>query len=226
MPHAANILRVSLRAWLALTTLLQGVALAADLASQAMTLAADVPHGMVLYLKHCAGCHGGRAWGDGPREIPALAGQREGYLVGQMAHFIAGDRPGSELHGPAMHDSLQPPDVSRAQALRDLGAWLSHAAPNSEPEHGTGQALAAGERAYSNACAVCHARKGEGSEQPTVPVIASQHYSYLLARLRGFSSGHFAHAPGIGAAAVGSADQQQAMADYASRLPASPASGK
>ena len=52
--------------------------------------------------------------------------------------------------------------------------------------------------------------------------LASQHYSYLLARLRGFASGAHAHAPGLEARIVGNADQQQALADYASRL--SPAS--
>jgi cytochrome c553 len=203
---------------LVLSALLPAAAAASDLASQAATLTADVPHGRVLYLKHCADCHGRQAWGSGPQEIPALAGQRESYLIVQLAHFIDGDRPGSELHGPAMRDALQPPDVKRAQALRDLGAWLSRAAPNREPEPGTGQALAAGQRAYANACAGCHGAKGEGSDVPIVPALAAQHYGYLLVRLRGFSSGHFAHAPGLLPTLVGPADEQQALADYASRL--------
>jgi hypothetical protein len=99
----------------------------------------------------------------------------------QLAHFIDGDRAGSELHGPAMREALQPPDVKRAQALCDLGAWLSHAPLNRAPEQGSGQALAAGKRAY-------------------------------------VSSGHLAHAPGLLPTLVGSADEQQALADYASRL--------
>ena len=165
---------------LVLSTLLPAAAVAAELASQAATLSADTPHGMVLYLKHCGECHGRQAWGDGLREIPALAGQRESYLVAQLAHFIDGDRPGSELHGPAMHDALQPPDVKRAQAVRDLGAWLSRAPPDREPEQGAGQALAAGQRAYAKSCAGCHGVNGEGSDAPVVPALAGQHYSYLL----------------------------------------------
>ena len=218
MPHADITLRVPRRAMLVLSALLPAAAAASDLASQAARLTADVPHGMVLYLKHCAACHGRQAWGNGPREIPALAGQRESYLVAQLAHFIDGDRPGSERHGPAMHEALQPPDVKRAQALRDLGAWLSRAPSNREPEQVAGQALAAGKRTYGKACAGCHGANGEGAEAPIAPALAGQHYSYLLTELRRFSSGHLAHAPGLPPTIVGSADEQQALADYASRL--------
>jgi cytochrome c553 len=225
MPHADITMRRSraapllLMAWLPVPV----PAAAADLTSQAAALTPDVPHGMVLFMKHCTGCHGRKAWGDGPREIPALAGQRAAYLIAQLAHFIDGGRPGSELHGPAMHESLQPPDVNRAQALRDLAGWLSQAAPNREPEHGTGQALASGKRAYTRACAGCHGTSGDGRDSPPVPALASQHYSYLRTQLRNLSTGQVAHAPGLGPEILGPAEQQQALADYASRLtPATP----
>ena len=210
------------RAWrfmLMLAALVPMATLAADLAGEAAQLSADVPHGMVLYLKHCAGCHGRQAGGDGARVIPALAGQRESYLIAQLARFIDGSRPGSELHGAAMHEALAPPDVNRAQALRDLGAWLSRAAPNNNPERGSGEALAAGKRAYANGCAGCHGADAAGSEQPAVPALASQHYGYLLAQLRSFSAGRLPHAAGLAPAIVGTGEQQQAVADYLSRLP-------
>ena len=200
---------------------------AADLAAQAAKLSADLPHGRVLYLKHCAQCHGRQAGGDGPRQIPALAAQRETYLIGQLAHFIDGSRPGSELHAGAMHEAVAPPDVNRAQALRDLGAWLSRAAPNNDPEQGPGEALAAGRRVYANACAGCHGSDGSGSEQPPVPALARQQYSYLLGQLASFSASHLQHAAGLAPAIVGSSQQQQALADYLSRLPLPrPASGQ
>ena len=191
-------------------------ALCADPAQQGLALSADLPHGQVLYLKHCAKCHGHRAWGDGLRVIPALAGQREIYLTNQLAHFASGRRAGSEMHGTAMHDALQPPDVNRAQAMRDLTAWLSQSEPNSEPERGTGNAVTEGERKYAQACASCHGVDGAGTEQGT-PALASQHYSYLLGQLDGFSSGRLRHALGVEAATFGSSEQQQAIADYLSR---------
>jgi len=227
MPQAGMTVRAPRCALLVLSALLPAAAAASDLASQAATLSADVPHGRVLYLKHCAACHGRQAWGSGPREIPALAGQRESYLVAQLAHFIDGDRAGSELHGPAMHDALQPPDVKRAQALCDLSAWLSRATPNPEPEQGAGESLAAGKRAYARACAGCHGVKGEGSDAPIAAALAAQHYSYLLTQLSSFATGQRAHAPGLAPTIVGSADEQRALADYASRLaPAGASSGE
>jgi len=223
MPHADMTLRRLRGTPLLLAALLPAAAMAADLTSQAATLTADVPHGMVLFVKHCASCHGRKAWGDGPRQIPALAGQRAAYLIAQLAQFIEGGRAGSELHGPVMHEALQPPDVHRAQALRDLAGWLSQAAPNREAEHGTGQALASGKRGYTSACAGCHGVSGDGRDSPPVPALAGQHYSYLLAQIRSFSTGHRAHAPGLGPEILGSPEQQQALADYASRLtPATP----
>jgi cytochrome c553 len=192
-------------------------ALSTELIQQSSVASTDVPHGRVLYLKHCAVCHGPRAWGDGVRTIPSLAGQREAYIVAQLTRFISGDRPGSEVHGPVMHDALQPPDVNRAQSLRDLGAWLSRMEPNSEPEQGSGQALVQGGRAYAKDCAGCHGVDGAGTERGT-PALASQHYSYLLARLHSFSSGGMRHAPDAGAADLGNPDRQQAIADYLSRV--------
>jgi cytochrome c553 len=53
---------------------------------------------------------------------------------------------------------------------------------------------------------------------PVAPALAAQHYSYLRTQLSSFSSGHLAHAPGLLPTLVGSADEQQALADYASRL--------
>lgn len=226
MPYADRSPRAS-RFVLVLAALAPMAALAADLAGEAAQRSADVPHGMVLYLKHCAGCHGRQGWGDGLRVIPALAEQRESYLIAQLARFIDASRPGSELHGAAMHEALQVPDVNRAQALRDLGAWLSRAPPNNDAEHGPGEAVPAGKRAYANACARCHGADGAGSEQPAVPALASQHYSYLLGQLGSFSAGRLPHAAGVPPAILGNGAQQQAVADYLSRLPPSrPMSGK
>jgi cytochrome c553 len=187
-----------------------------DLLSQPAAITPDPEHGMVLYLKHCAKCHGRRAWGNGPREIPTLAGQRERYLIEQLARYISGGRVGSDIHGPAMHDALQPPDVNRAQALGDLASHLSRAARNPQPENGAGEALGAGKRAYTAGCLSCHGDDGAGNEAVSVPAIGGQHYSYLVARLRDFASGRLAHPSPIAALTT---EEQQAVADYTSRLP-------
>ena len=178
--------------------------------------APDPQHGEVLYLRHCVPCHGGRAWGDGPREIPSLAGQREAYLVGQLTRFASGERPGSEMHGPAMQDTLRAADINRPAAIRDLAAYLAHAPAAARAETGQGRSLAAGKSVYLSSCAACHGGEGAGAEDGSVPRVGGQHFRYLLSRLREFGSTH----RGLVAAPALSAEEQQALADYLSRLPA------
>lgn len=189
----------------------------AGLAAAAPAPAAGAPdpqHGEVLYLRHCVGCHGARAWGDGPREIPALAGQREAYLIEQLTRFASGERPGSAMHGPAMRDTLKASDVNRPAAIRDLAACLARAPAVPRAEQGQGRSLAAGKSAYLKACAGCHGEDGAGSDG-SAPRIGGQHFRYVLSRLRDFGS---AHRGRVEAAAL-SAEEQQALADYISRLP-------
>ena len=190
----------------------------ADLVSQAMAVKPDPEHGRILYLKHCSKCHSPHAWGDGPRAIPALAGQRESYLIEQLAHFASGERKGSVTHGPVMHEILQPPDLNRPQAIGDLAAYLSRAGRNPQPEHVAGRALSVGNRTYTKACATCHGSDGAGSDKGTIPAIGGQHYDYLLAQLSGFASGLRGHPPGADVVSGLSDEEQQAVANYVSRL--------
>lgn len=175
---------------------------------------ADPEHGKVLYLQHCVPCHGARAWGDGPREIPALAAQPEAYLAAQLTRFASGDRQGSAMHGPAMRDTLAATDVNRAPAIRDLAAYLARApaAPRAEP--GAGRSLDAGRSAYLRGCAACHGEDGTGAVGAATPRLGGQHYRYLLSRLREFGAVHRGE-PGTPALA---AQDLEAVADYLSRL--------
>jgi cytochrome c553 len=193
-------------------------AAAADVATAAPAPVAGAPdpqHGEVLYLRHCVPCHGGRAWGDGPREIPALAGQREGYLIEQLTRFASGERPGSGMHGPAMQDTLKASDLNRAAAIRDLAAYLARLPAAAQAEQGQGRSLATGQGVYLRACAGCHGEQGAGAEDGSAPRIGGQHFRYVLSRLREFGSAH----RGRVAAVALPAEEQQALADYVSRLP-------
>ena len=199
-----------------------GAGPAAEVEAKAAAVSADPGHGKILYIKHCVACHRGQAWGDGPREIPALAGQNQRYLLEQLVRYATGERPGSLKHGAAMHDTLQAPDLNRPQALADLAAYLAGAPRNPEPERSEGRTLAAGKRIYSSACAGCHGSDGAGSERPPIPAICGQHYSYLLAQLDAIAAGRRAHPPYIGLRPALPLEQQQALADYASRLRRAP----
>jgi cytochrome c553 len=200
---------------LALVALPGAMAAMAAAAPPSATEAPDPRHGEALYLRHCVPCHGGRAWGDGPREIPSLAGQREAYLIEQLTRFASGERPGSEMHGPAMHDTLRAADLNRPAAIRDLAAYLARASAAPRAEQGQGRALAAGKSVYLRACVGCHGEDGAGADGGPAPRIAGQHFRYLLSRLREFGSAHRGSVPAVAL----SAEEQQALADYISRLP-------
>jgi cytochrome c553 len=211
--------RLRIAAAAALLTTVAPVALAnpaADLAARAAVATPDPGHGEILYLKHCAACHRPHAWGDGPREIPELAGQHERYLREQLARYAAGERPASPTHGAAMHDALQAPDLNRPQALADLSTYLARAPRDPEPEHSEGRALAAGKRTYTGACSGCHGADGAGSE--VVPAIGGQHYSYVLVQLDAISAGRRPHPTYAGVRTALPAGEQPALADYIARL--------
>jgi cytochrome c553 len=186
-----------------------------NLVVKVMSTTADAQHGHILFLKHCTGCHGARAWGNGIKEVPALAGQRELYLIVQLAQFATLERESS-----AMHEAVSPPDVDHAQAIRDLAAYLSKAAPNPQPEQGDGIGLAASARLFQRQCAICHGTAGQGSTDERIPALAGQHYPYTLLQLKNFAAGHRGQVepPGIDFTAGLSAQEQNGIADYLSRL--------
>ncbi len=197
-----------------LLVLLGAVAGTAAAAPPPASASPDPPHGELLYRRHCVACHGGQAWGDGPREIPALAGQSEAYLIEQLTRFASDARPGSVMHGPAMHDTLKATDVNRATAIGDLAAYLARAPAAPHAEQGRGRSLDVGRSAYSRACAGCHGEDGAGRDGAT-PRIGGQHFRYLLSRLREFGATH----RGLVETPALPAQEQQPLADYVSRLP-------
>jgi cytochrome c553 len=189
--------------------------LVADLVAKTMGTQPDARHGAVLYAKHCTSCHGGKAWGNGLKEVPSLAAQREIYLVTQLAQFATQERNGS-----AMHRATSAADVNHPQAIRDLAAHLSRAPANPRPEQGDGSASAAGEKLFQRSCAMCHGAAAQGSTEEPIPALAGQHYTYTLIQLKNFAAGHRGQVepPVIDFTAGLSAADQQGIADYLSRI--------
>jgi len=179
------------------------------------TITPEAEHGKILYLKSCARCHGGRAWGDGPRAIPALAGQREYYLIEQLTDFATGRRSGE-----SMHETMRRPDLNWPQAVRDLAAYLAQAEKSPAPEYDEGHDLAAGRRVYAEWCTACHGSDGEGKEG-TVPAIGGQQYRYVLLQLENFLAGRRAQHGEMSVlrpASGLSQQQQRDVSNYVSHL--------
>jgi cytochrome c553 len=174
-------------------------------------------HGRVLYEKRCKSCHGVNAWGDGSEDIPSLAGQRELYLVTQLAQFATQERNGS-----TMHEATSSADVNNPQSIRDLAAYLSRVPANPHPKHKDADetADASGESLFQRNCVMCHGIAAQGSSEEPIPALAGQHYDYTLIQLKSFAKGHRGQveAPVIDFTAGLSDEEQKGIADYLSRL--------
>lgn len=190
-----------------------------DLYNRALSLQPDSRHGAKLYRHYCASCHGSRAFGDPDNATPALAAQREPYLIKQLVDFVEVDRMTS-----AMHHLMAQPDLGRPQAWRDIAAYLRSQPPNTHPQLGDGRALQHGESVYAKSCAACHGPQGEGVDAGIMPALRGQHYSYLLLQLRSFEAQHRSNieSPLLDFMAGLSTEDLEALADYLSRAPTSP----
>src|SRR6185436_20752723 len=82
-----------------------------QLVRSALQLDPNPSHGAALYLQNCARCHGQGAIGDSRNVIPALAGQREAYLIKQLADFTELEREGQEKHAVVARAALNEPQV-------------------------------------------------------------------------------------------------------------------
>ena len=195
----------------------------ANLVEKSLATQPRAKHGRALYEKRCKSCHGANAWGDGSEDIPSLGGQRELYLVAQLAQFATQERNGS-----AMHKATSTADVSNPQSIRDLAGYVSRAPANPHPKHKDDEetAAASGESLFQRNCAMCHGNSAQGSSEQPIPALAGQHYDYTLIQLKSFARGHRGQveAPVIDFTAGLSEEEQKGIADYLSRLkPTAPA---
>jgi cytochrome c553 len=195
-----------------------------ELLNRTLALSASPNRGGQVYAKVCAGCHGDKAWGDGDSSIPALAGQRERYLLLQLIDFAEVSREAAEMH--RVDARLGP---SPEQQWRDIAAYLSGLAMNPRPQQGDGKSLDVGSGIYRDNCASCHGEEGNGDDTVFSPALAGQHYSYLLRQIRGMATGHrFSNVDFDLALMLDnmSAADMAAVADYISRLSTMPTAAR
>jgi len=187
----------------------------ADMVGKALAAEPNTSHGRTLYSKRCTKCHGNKGWGDGLEDIPSLAGQRELYLVTQLAQFATQTRSGS-----AMHQATRTADINNPQAIRDLASFLSQVPANPDPEHAEDKVSSVGESLFQHYCAQCHGRAAQGSSTDPIPALAGQHYSYKLIQLKRFARGHGGqvNTPVMELIAGLSDDEQKSIAEYLSRI--------
>ena len=186
-----------------------------QLVRTALELDPNASHGVALYLQNCARCHGQGAIGDSRNVIPALAGQREAYLIKQLADFTELEREGQEMHAVVARASLSEP-----QAWADIAAYLSRLSPAQFPETADGEGVELGEGIFQEQCASCHEEDARGDDDGFVPSLRDQHYSYLVRQMRALAAAHRLNVDQDLVRFIDSldSDEMTAVADYLSRL--------
>lgn len=186
-----------------------------ELIRTARQLDQNAKRGAVLYGQHCASCHGSAALGDATNVIPSLAGQRQAYLIKQLADFTELERDSRDMHKVVANPALAEP-----QAWANITGYLNGLPVTRFPATGDGTGVELGEAIFREQCATCHEEDGRGDDDGFVPSLRNQHYSYLVRQTRSMGSWHRLN---VDADLVRFLDSMQtdeitAVADYLSRL--------
>jgi cytochrome c553 len=182
----------------------------------ALATRGDPARGLTAF-EDCAPCHRKDASGRVNGSIPRLTGQHATVIVKQTVDIRSGRRLNA-----AMKAVIDEPPPLTVQAIADVAAWLQGLPVAAGNGRGPGTALERGKTLYERDCASCHGAGGEGEAATFRPMVAAQHYAYLLRELNLIRSGERGNSdPAMVKAIRPYADQDLlAVADYMSRLPA------
>ena len=172
----------------------------------------DAGRGQDAYTP-CAVCHmsGGDGHSDGT--FPQLAGQHASVIIKQLIDIREGRRA-----NPLMLPFAN--RLSGSQEVADVALYLSLLPESANNGKGTGQNLLLGAELYDRDCAYCHGATGEGDAARFIPVLAGQHYGYMLRQIRNIGAGRRRNAhPDMVSLTAGYSDAElMALVDYASRI--------
>jgi len=146
----------------------------------------DVKAGQEAY-EICGACHLPSGAGRPDGTFPQLAGQHTTVVIKQMADIRAGLRD-----NPTMYPFAQ--TLTDAQELADVAAYIEKLCI--PVDHGkyegadAAMQVAKGKDLYEKQCLECHGKNGEGNKEKFYPVIAGQHYKYLLRQMTEIRDGH------------------------------------
>jgi cytochrome c553 len=127
-----------------------------------------------ISFEPCQGCHRAGAVGRTSGSYPRLAGQHATVLIKQMTDIRAGRR-----NNPKMDPFIGDHAIS-AMEIADIAAYISALPIPDANGKGPGTSLARGKELYVKDCVTCHGDKGEGKSEKFYPMVAAQHYRYLL----------------------------------------------
>lgn len=174
----------------------------------------DVARGKEAYAV-CEACHRKDASGRANGIYPRLAGQHARVVLKQLVDIRSGRR-----HNPDMAPLVAEP-VLTLQVMADIAAYVQGMPVAVNNGKGNGNDLALGKQLYDRDCAVCHGAAGQGDATAFQPMVAAQHYRYLLRELVNIGDGSRknSQADMVKVLKPYSQTQLEAVADHMSRLP-------
>jgi len=146
---------------------------------EALKLKGDVTRGEEAY-EVCGACHLPSGAGRPDGTFPQLAGQHSTVLIKQMADIRAGLRDNPTMYPFAV-------TLTDPQELADVATYINSLCI--PVDHGQYEEadkvlqIAQGKSLYEKQCKECHGANGEGKKEKFYPVIAGQHYKYLLRQM-------------------------------------------
>jgi len=166
--------------------LLPAFALAADPGSPtALAKKGQAERGKAAYAV-CSACHLPSGAGRPDGLYPQLAGQHASVLIKQMLDIRTGLRD-----NPTMYPFVQ--EITDPLVLADIAAHIEHLCipANNGRYEGPDAAkrIKQGKQLYERQCSACHGKHGAGHSEKLYPVIAGQHYKYLLRQMTDIREG-------------------------------------
>lgn len=179
----------------------------------ALKLRGNAGRGMEAFAI-CQSCHRRGATGSPSGAYPRLAGQHASVLIEQMTDIRSGKRSNPKMEPFADEHVITP------QEIADIAVYLQALPIPPNLGTGPGTALVRGQEIYLRDCANCHGERGEGNGRKFYPMVAGQHFQYLLREARFIRDGARGNAnPDMVKAIKAYADDDlAAVADYMSRM--------
>lgn len=179
---------------------------------RALALTGDPVEGARSY-QSCVACHLESGAGSADGIFPQLAGQHKTVIVKQLTDIRAGERV-NPIMAPFAEALID------AREIADVAAHIESLPVPGDNGKGSGEAIDLGARLYMRDCATCHGSRGEGDAANFRPVLAGQHYAYLLRQARAIAADRRGNSDPRMKVLVASYDDAElrAVLDYLSRL--------
>mgnify|MGYP003377476526 FL=1 len=142
--------------------------------------------GAESYKAYCEACHLSHGQGNPDGSIPQLAGQHSSVLIKQLADIRSGLR-----YNPTMQPFAR--KLADAQEVANVAAYISTLCiPLDSGKYAgpaTAETVSHGKLLYEKECSQCHQPRGQGFKDMFYPVLAGQHYKYLLRQMTDIRDG-------------------------------------